>query len=397
MEHQHNHDYTVRSTAQNIEDGRTLVTHYPIQGSGSFELIETNHDMAITKEELFKELSGAHQQFTEATRRVFALMMKVQNMPEFPKPTVAEQLGERAAQFTPQELASAQALAERTRASTAATTASTTAVEGLALSTRNMNDAATAAAASAQAAAASATMALETRFIPQMNTQESIDQARAEALKTPIVQAALDNAKLVLRDLMAGAGLPADLLGLVDKVTVADLEKGGVPNVQSAMARAMGQQTAAKAPQPTEVDLEQAQTEQKERNTALSALIGVGSIFADNLSPNVIFHGRGVIEPKYTEDLKRYKQDALWTDEKTLRGYPTGFYLNKDTMVMQFMMNTDQFAIVVDGLPNENAPVHVLTYGANGGFKPVQDFMPSEQRLIHAKLDMAFSALKKNH
>jgi hypothetical protein len=130
----------------------------------------------------------------------------------------------------------------------------------------------------------------------------------------------------------------------------------------------------------------------------LSAFIGIGSIFVEYLSTDVIFNGAGQIAPKFEGPdgpLKRHKEDAIWVPEPILRGWPTSFYLNRDTKVMQFLVNTDQAAFVVDGLPSEVAPVYVLVYGAKGGWRRIQTFSLSEQKLLHAKLEDALRAIVK--
>jgi hypothetical protein len=308
--------------------------------------------MAITKNEVVEELKAAHQLFSDATRRVFALMMKVQNMTE----------GELAG--IKSDLESAVGLAVGVTDNGVA--ASTVAV---------------AAATSAASAAAASTQPLvtpqKTAFIPQMTTQATI-------------QAGLDNAKGVLRDVLVKGGL-GHLTDIVDKVTPEDLHRVTAAQVSA-------QQLGTAKPAPTVVaptPVVDAPVRDLVKEAALGAFVGVGSIFAEHLNDTAIFHGRGTLG--INVGLKRYLEDALWIEEATLREWPSGFYENRDTKARQLMINTDQMAVVVDGLPSEMAQVSVLEYGSKAGFKLIQDFSTSELSLIHAKLSIAFQALAKKN
>jgi hypothetical protein len=218
--------------------------------------------------------------------------------------------------------------------------------------------------------------------------QLSLDHLSPEALTrlgTPEVSEALRLAKTVLSDSLKKAGLPDHLLGLIDKVKPDDLYR-----------------VHAASKQPTQTG---APTELVEENPVLSAFIGPGSIFVERLSANAIFTGRGTLEPKVvvsfpdgkTGELKRHMEDVLRLEESVRREWPTGFYLNRDTKVLQFMVNTDLAAFIVDGLPSEVAPVLVSIYGSKGAPRPIQDYNASEQKLLYAKLEDALTALVKKN
>jgi hypothetical protein len=343
----HDHGYSAAASLAITEDGRVVVTHYPIQGPDSIQILNLNQKkMAITKNEVVEELKAAHQIFTEATRRVFALMMKVQNMAETEIGSVVQDM---------ESVLGVQTVAAAAAASSAAS-AAISATQGPA-------------AAAGVVPAAKA----PTAFVPQLNTQATI-------------QAGLDNAKGVLRDVLIKGGM-GHLTDLVDKVSPEDLHR-----VTSAQVAA--QQLGTAKPAPTAVaptPVVEAPARDLAKEAALGAYVGVGSIFAEWLNDATIFHGRGPLGVNV--GLKRYLEDALWIEESTLREWPSGFYENRDTKARQLLVNTDQLAVVVDGLPSEMAQVSVLEYGSKAGFKPIQDFTTDELSLIHAKLSIVFQSL----
>lgn len=339
--------------------------------------------MAITKQEVVQELKEAHQQFSDAARRIFALMMKVQNMAQ-------SELGQIAGDLS----------------SVVVTDAGQAALA--------------AAASSANAATASATLPLVMPpqlgtldregkttqpeiFIPQMNTQDAIDAGKNERLAM-----ALNSAKSVFKEALAARGLPAELADKVDAVSIEDINRHraatGLPAFGAAEAgvvidssRAPVMPSEATAAQPL-MPTEEPKIDEKEM--MLACFIGVGSAFAQYLNADAMFHGKGDIKPGFhpegaKDPIKRYSQDARWLDEATLRHWPTGFYTDRDSKMMQLLVNTDQAAFLVGALPSEVSPVDIFIYGSKQGYRPVQAFEASELRLLHAKLDDTFAALTK--
>lgn len=340
--------------------------------------------MAITKAQVLDEMKALHQLFNDGQRRLFALLMQVQNMPEAQARTVTHvDLG-------------LMSSAEAAGAVSQIAHASVTHPAGLPQNQHPQDRSghtpsqatAAAAAASAEAANASSHQVLVERpaneqFSPQFNTQDIVNttlEQRFGKIGGPlnngipqgeeVVGQVLENAKDLLRQVMKDANLPDNVLGMIDRVGVSDLVK-----------RQQAPQTPAG---PTEV---------VEEPSPLMTLVGTGSVFCQHLSGEVIRYGIGEIKPKFIEEVKKYAQDALRTEISTLKGYPTGFYTNTDTKAMQFFVKTDQFLAVVDGLPSEVAPLHIHFLGGDTAFQLAQNLLPSEQKLIHAKLDAELAAM----
>jgi hypothetical protein len=380
-----NRDYVTLSTTREIPDlGITVTIHYPITGSDSIEIMSNK-----TQKEIVSELTGLASQLSEAQRIVFRAIGWVQAQGHNPDAAAVtllsrakHHLQEHASDYNhpgqPELVAEIEAFLNPGQALVSSAAASAASARTTAATALNQHPAVLAAEAASQSQAAPA-QSSESVFIPQLNTQETIDAARRAAGKSPLaapaVADALDQAKDVLRGIMVQNGIPDNVIKLVDRVKPEDLHKHKGPT------------EAVDGP-----------TEAEQESNVLSAFVGVGSIFVEKLSPEVIFNGRGLIAPKFVGaagPIKRYKEDAKWLAEHTLREWPTGFYLNRDTKVSQFLVNTDQAAFLVDGLPSEVAPVEVYVYGSNDGWRKIQDFMLSEQKLFHAKLEDALNVIVK--
>lgn len=377
-------DYTVLSVPREIEPGLTVITHYPITGPESIEIMSNQ-----TQEEIISELTKLSSQLSEAQRVVFRAIGWVQTQGRNPGAQAVtllsravHHLQEHAREYNhpgqTKLIGEIEAFLNPGQATLAAALTSAENAQGSAATALASHPAVVAAEAASQSQAAPA-QSDRSIFIPQLNTQETIDAARRTVgqgtLSSPTVTEAFDQAKDVLRGIMLQQGLPDNVIKMVDRVKPEDLRKHKGPTEQ--------------------VD---GPTEAEQESNVLSAFIGVGSIFSDYLSSDVIFHGKGQIAPKFEGPdgpIKRYKEDAKWLAEHTLREWPTGFYLNRDTKVSQFLVNTDQAAFLVDGLPSEVAPVEVYVYGSNDGWRKIQDFMLSEQKLFHAKLEDALNFIVK--
>jgi hypothetical protein len=348
--------------------------------------------MAITKEEALSELKALHQVYSDASRRVLALTMRMQHMPDsaFAERTLLQVK-------LPEDLPAGQAveLAMKVGQGELAVTA-----DKITLSSPHTE---IAAAASAMAAQVSQQTPLRTphphdgvldrdgkttqpqvAHVWQLNTQETIDAARAQ---TP-VSTALDSAKSLLKTAMRNAGHPDSVIDMVDKVGVEHLAE-----------KAASQQADYLVPRedriqlPTEVQTAEQVAAEVEQGI-LSAFIGKGSVFMEHLDASMLFNARGDIKPD-GETIKRYGNDARWINEANLRLWPTGFYLDKDTKQLQFLVNTDQCAVLLTSLPSEVSPVLVFFYGLNDGWKEIAQYSVGEQKLIHAKVQDALSGLKK--
>jgi hypothetical protein len=356
--------------------------------------------MAITKEEALSELKALHQVYSDASRRVLALTMRMQHMPDsaFTERTLLQVK-------LPEDLPASQAseLALKMGQGEVTITGDKVLI--------NSPHTEIAAAASAMAAQASQQMPMRTphphdgvldrdgkttqpqvAHVWQLNTFEPIDEARAQ---TP-VSTALDSAKSLLKTAMRNAGHPDSVIDMVDKVGVEHLA-----------AKAANQEADYVVPRedrvqlPTEVGYikiapaaDAAQAEAEIEQGILSAFIGKGSVFMEHLDASMMFNARGDIKPD-GETIKRYGNDARWINEANLCLWPTGFYLDKDTKQLQFLVNTDQCAVLLTSLPSEVSPVLVFFYGLNDGWKEIAQYSVSEQKLIHAKVQDTLSGLKK--
>lgn len=375
--------------------------------------------MATTKQEVLDELKALHQEYSNASRRVLALSMKVQNMPDsafadrkviqlaIPESITAPEdvlafIKKAGYEFT------YTAHPTHTQAQQAAATwpnpndgvlvdGKTTQPNGLVtgLDITKLTPAARAALASAEAASqsqAAPMMSERTIFIPQMNTQEVIDAARNAP--SPM-QVALSSAQSLLKEAMRNAGTPQHVIDLVDKVSVEHLgqkTKGADFVVPAAdMPRELNE---GKTEMPDEAQV-QAEVEQG----ILSAFIGRGSLFMEHLHNSMLFGARGELQAGYEladgKLMKRFENDAFWAESRVLPKWPTGFYLDRDTKQLQFLANTDQFACLLTALPSEHSPVKIYFYGMPDGWKDIAEFSLNEQKLIHAKVSDTLVGLKK--
>ena len=92
----------------------------------------------------------------------------------------------------------------------------------------------------------------------------------------------------------------------------------------------------------------------------LGHFIGSGSVFAKYFSPEVYRLGRGFAKPGYG-GFGEYEQDALRVAPAQLREFdwPSGFYLDQETRLLQFYMGNAKLQVLVTNLPNEHIDVWV--------------------------------------
>jgi hypothetical protein len=363
--------------------------------------------MAITKQDLLNELRELHQQQNDMTRKMLALTLKVQNMQDVP-PMRGE--------FTSQELLAAHALATKVGGNGEGLAAieATMQKQGMQLPAErtllkvvvpegeNPEQAVSAAIAQARVAAPHPNDGV---LVDGHTTQPKVAhvwQLSHAAPETPApkspIEAALASAQSLLKQAMTNAGLPEATIALIDQVTVDHLSKkaptvSGADFVVPEADRKIEQPTEAAPTQPTE-----AQAEAEVAQGILSAFIGRGSIFMDHLHSSMLFGACGELQAGYElpdgKPLKRFENDAYWTEERNLRKWPVGFYLDRDTKQLQFLVNTDQFALLLTALPSEVSPVKVIFYGMDG-WKDIGDYSLNEQKLIHAKTSDTLVGLKK--
>jgi hypothetical protein len=333
--------------------------------------------MAITKEEVLNELKALHQVYSDASRRVLALTMKVQNMPDAAfhgqATELAVKIGQGELSITGDKVT---ITSPHTEIAAAASAMAAQASQQMPLRTPHPND--------GVLDREGKTTQPRIAHVWQLNTQDTIDAARAETSAGN----ALASAKSLLKTAMRNAGHPETAIELVDQVGIEHLA-----------AKAPNQQADYVVPEadrphlPTEVpSAEQVAAEVSQG--ILSAFIGKGSIFMEHLDSTMMFGARGDIKPDGAT-IKRYGDDARWIGSASLRLWPTSFYLDKDSKQLQFLVNTDQCAVLLTSLPSEVSPVLVFFHGMSEGWKDIAAYSTSEQKLIHAKVHDALSALKK--
>ncbi len=355
--------------------------------------------MSITRDEVIDELKGAHLLLTNGARKVLALLMKVQNLPEgtvlhkaldatdnavayatdggvsATQAAVASSANTAANAktmelYTPHELAASRVLAARIGERVPDP-------EDLSL-LRKATVATTGHAPHPYSVATTGALLQEQKavFTPQVSIVE-VDEAPAPMS----VQAALDNAKSVFKQALKDRGLPEQLATLADRVTLEDLAE---------------HQAKAAVILPTE----EVAKPVVEKPALLARFIGPNSVFSAHLHADVMFHATGVLKPGFQpedapEPLKKYGEDARWMDETSLRHWPTGFYTDRSSKITQFLVNTDQAAFLVNALPTPTSPVEVYVYGGKQGYRMIQDFELSELHLLHAKLSDKLEELVK--
>lgn len=330
--------------------------------------------MAITKAQVIQELQDAHLLFSDGARKIFALLLKVQNMAES---EVGSIVGELSAVVN-----------DAGQAQAAATTYQQTPYR-----TPHPNDGVLKDGHTTQPSV----------FISQMNSQETIDAGKSMRLAS-----ALDSAKSIFKDALRASGLPDDIADKVDNVSLEDINKlrnknGQVPfgEAQSPALNAepqLSQETPGNAVTAPLMPTEEVKADEKD--VLFGCFIGPHSVFAQYLSGDAMFSARGELKVGFHPEgeqipIKRYSQDARWIDEPNLRHWPTGFYTDRDSKMMQLLVNTDQAAFLVGSLPSEVSPVDIFVYGSKQGYRSVQSFEASELHLLHAKLVDALAALAK--
>jgi hypothetical protein len=200
------------------------------------------------------------------------------------------------------------------------------------------------------------------------------------AATAPSMAGALETAKNVLKDALRAAG-QSQLVDMVDDVSEDDLKR-----------------VHAVAEQPTPVDgptpaVPVVTTHEKERERAsLASFIGPQSVFVGYLNGDTIQGGKGRLG-KGTAALARWQEDAYWIDEARLKNWPSGFYQNRDSKVTQLLINTERAAILVDGLPSQNARVFVMRYGAKAGFESMETLPLLERARVIAYIETKFKSL----
>lgn len=112
-------------------------------------------------------------------------------------------------------------------------------------------------------------------------------------------------------------------------------------------------------PQPTADQAQRAAQLDREKSEALRRNFqGSGSLFARFLSPDVVINGKGALKPGRS-GLNLFDDDVLNMTPDHLLTWPAGFYRNRSSGQMQFLIHSPSAVVVVDGLPNDSAEVIV--------------------------------------
>lgn len=126
------------------------------------------------------------------------------------------------------------------------------------------------------------------------------------------------------------------------------------PTLTTQVADLLGSQ-----PQPTADQVQRAAQLDREKSEALRRNFqGSGSLFARFLSPDVIVNGKGALKPGRS-GLKLFDDDVLNMTPDHLLTWPAGFYRNRSSGQMQFLIHSPSAVVIVDGLPNDSAEVVV--------------------------------------
>lgn len=113
-------------------------------------------------------------------------------------------------------------------------------------------------------------------------------------------------------------------------------------------------ETAASGPteEVSETDRIQAFEDQR-KSEQLGHFMGIGSLFARYLSPDVISSGKGFLRPGVA-GLKQYSEDVNKLSTSKLMAWPTSFYRDQSSKCQQFLVVCDKGALVVPQLPDSN-------------------------------------------
>jgi hypothetical protein len=201
------------------------------------------------------------------------------------------------------------------------------------------------------------------------------------AAAAPSMSDALETAKTVLKQALCAAG-QSQLVDMVDHVSEADLKR-----IQAVTE----QPTPADGPTP--VTVTESHDAKRDRES-LALFSGADSIFVAHLNADTVHGGRGQLGKGIT-GLERWQEDARWIDEARLKGWPSGFYQNRDTKATQLLINTGRAAILVDGLPNAGAQVFVLRYDTKTGFEPAEVLPLLERTRVLSYITTAFNKMLK--
>ncbi|WP_144106739.1 hypothetical protein [Paraburkholderia sp. BCC1886] len=218
-----------------------------------------------------------------------------------------------------------------------------------------------------------------------------IDHVRTELLShTPSAEEALTKAKDIFRNQAERRG-QSHLVGLIDKVTLDDL-KGRLPASGTVVHGIQDRSTAAPS-EPVEPGPTPIYDAKSLESTGLEGLIGPGSIFLKELDSMTITGGCGRVGLKTPAFSQHWDNDVLTIVQSRLKKWPSGFYRDEKTKARQLMIKTEHFAIVLEGLPANNATPQVLWFGREGGFQPVNAYPVQDRQRVFNLTSIALRQL----
>jgi hypothetical protein len=113
----------------------------------------------------------------------------------------------------------------------------------------------------------------------------------------------------------------------------------------------------------------------KGREFLLAQFYGTATLFHRWLSPTVLKNARGYLQPNGT-DLYQFGEDALLQDLGALAQWPSGFYRNKQTKGIEFVLNTGDAIVILDESSQENPIRYVgLKFLSDGGAIPADQLV----------------------
>lgn len=124
----------------------------------------------------------------------------------------------------------------------------------------------------------------------------------------------------------------------------------------------------------------------------LGHFIGSGSVFAKYFSPEVYVLGRGFVKPGYG-GFGEYEEDVLHIAPQHLRAYdyPSGFYTDEATKLLQFYMGNAKMQVTVSNLPNAEIDVWV-SFAPFNDRQHIRSLNPQAMQLVFGTVSAIFNA-----
>jgi hypothetical protein len=124
----------------------------------------------------------------------------------------------------------------------------------------------------------------------------------------------------------------------------------------------------------------------------LGHFVGSGSVFAKYFSPEVYILGRGFVKPGYG-GFGEYEEDVLRIAPQQLReyDYPSGFYTDEATKLLQFYLGNAKMQVTVSNLPNTEIDVWV-SFAPFNDRQHIRSLNPQAMQLVFGTVSAIFNA-----